>query len=71
MIDRTEQERQERQSFIAQKYNKTKGSNTERHNAHPMHRMMLLKQHSHKRTGCTVLLVRIEQKITEGRDIDT
>ncbi len=43
MIDRTEQERV--LSFIVQKYNKTKGSNTERHNAHPMSRMMCLKQH--------------------------
>ncbi len=45
MIDRTEQERL-LLSLIAQKHYKTKGSNTERHEAHPMRRMMCLKQHS-------------------------
>ncbi len=40
MIDRTEQERL--LSFIEQKYYKMKGSNTESHNANPMHRMMRL-----------------------------
>ncbi len=43
IIDRTEQERL-LLSFIAQKYYKTKCSITERRNAHPVHRMMLLKQ---------------------------
>ncbi len=45
MIDRTEQERL-LLSFIAQKYYKTKGSNTAWRNAHPVRRMMLLKQQS-------------------------
>ncbi len=42
IIDRTEQERL-LLSFIAQKYYKTKLSITERRNAHPVRRMMLLK----------------------------
>ncbi len=44
MIDRTEQEILFL-SFIAQNYYKTKGSNTERHKAHPVRRLMRLKQH--------------------------
>ncbi len=42
IIDRTEQERL-LLSFIAQKYYKTKYSITERRDAHPVRRMMLLK----------------------------
>ncbi len=44
MTDRTEQERL-LLSFIAQKYKKMKGSNEERRNAHPVCRIMRLKQH--------------------------
>ncbi len=61
IIDRTEQERL-LLLFIAQKYYKTKWSITERRNAHPVRRMMLLKH--------PALRVRIEKKSTEGRDFD-
>ncbi len=44
MIDRTVQERI-LLSFIAQKYYKTKGSNTTWYKAQLVHRMMRLKQH--------------------------
>ncbi len=43
MMDRAEQDRL--LSLIAQKYYKTKDFNTEQHNANPVRRMMLLKQH--------------------------
>ncbi len=60
-------------SFIAQKYYKAKGSNIQRHNAHPVRRMMRLKQHGV--TQCCFkriapLWVRIVKKSSEGRDID-
>ncbi len=67
----TEQERL-LSSFIAQKYYKMKGSNTERHNAHPVRRMLHLKQHGVTPCGMWIapLWVRIEKKSSEGRDID-
>ncbi len=73
MIDRTEQETL-LLSFIAQKYYKTKGSNTERHKAQCAEwsraQNDALETTRRQHAGWAALRVCIEKISTEGRDID-